>query len=87
MLAKLRAFVASEPVLTGAVFTLVTVLLTRLLPGDELVANVVAVVAAVLGVAVPAVVARSKVTPEHRAQARVQAAVHEAVHGPPDAQL
>lgn len=87
MLDKLRAFVAAEPVLTGAVFTLVTVLLTRLIPDDELLANVLAVVAAVLGVAVPAVVARSKVTPEHRAQTRIRAAVHDAVHGPPDAQL
>lgn len=87
MLDKLRRFVAAEPVLTGAAFTLVTLLLTRLIPDDELLANVLAVVAAALGVVVPAVVARSKVTPEHRARARVQAAVRDAVHGPPDAQL
>lgn len=87
MLDKLRRFVAGEPVLTGAAFTLVTLLLTRLIPDDELLANVLAVVAAALGVVVPAVVARSKVTPEHRAQARVRAAVRDAVHGPPDAQL
>lgn len=83
MLDKIRRFVAAEPVLTGAVFTLVTVLLTRLIPDDELLANVLAVVAAVLGVGVPAVVARSKVTPEKKAQARIQAAVR----GTPDAQL
>lgn len=83
MLDKIRAFVAREPVLVGATFSLIIVLLTRLIPDDEIVANVLAVIGAALGIGVPAVVARSKVTPEKKAQARIRAAVE----GVPPAQL